>query len=338
MTSGVLLDLACCFGGQFDGGGAEEWGILLDDPSISGIREQHTVGAGLTGHINRYLLRMNQCSHDLGGIRLRTIEAGAGGSPLFLVHGFTGCKEDFADELDLLSGLGYHAVAPDLRGHGDSDQPDDESAYSLATFSQDVFALADALGWAEFDLLGHSMGGMIAQLMVLARPERVGRLVLMDTHHGVVGDLDPDLAALGVELARTEGLVVIQQILQMSTVENPAYERVCAARPGYREWSENKMLNCSAAMYAAMLHEMVSVPDRLAALASVAAPTLVQVGEFDTSFVEASHHLADTIPGAQLAVHPDSGHCPQFEATESWRLSLHRFLGPVSGSDESAVA
>lgn len=280
---------------------------------------------------------------DLGDVRLHALEAGTGGAPLFLVHGFTGCKEDFADEVDALAELGYHVVAPDLRGHGDSDHPTDESAYSLERFAVDLFQVADQLGWAAFDLLGHSMGGMVAQLMVLQRPERISRLVLMDTHHGVIGDLDLDLVALGVELARTEGLEVIQQILQMSTVENLPYERACATRPGYREWSENKMLRCSAAMYASMLHQLATADDRLDALKAVSVPTLVQVGELDAAFVDASHRLAETIPDARLVVHPGGAHCPQFEATESWRESLHEFLGraeDVAGdpSDTTAVA
>lgn len=282
---------------------------------------------------------MDTTSYDLGDVRLQVLEAGAGGAPLLLVHGFTGCKEDFGEEVDALVDLGYHVVAPDLRGHGDSDQPADEAAYGLRPFVDDMFALTDRLGWDSFDLLGHSMGGMIAQVMILERPERIGRLVLMDTHHGVLGDLDPDLVAIGIELARTQGLEVIQQILQMSDVENPAYERACAVRPGYREWSENKMLKCSPAMYAAMLAEMSGVEDRLEALASVSVPTLVQVGELDAAFVGASHRMAATIPGAQLVVHPDGAHCPQFEATESWRSSLHGFLGSAADrAGASAVA
>ena len=265
---------------------------------------------------------------ELDEIHIAVLEAGRGGSPLLLMHGFTGCKEDFVDEVDLLAGLGHHVVAPDLRGHGDSGAPDDESAYSLELFADDMFALADRLGWVDFDLLGHSMGGMIAQVMVLRHPERVRRLVLMDTHHGIVADLDRDLVAIGIELARTEGLEVIQQILQMGAQPgaNPAYERACAERPGYREFSENKMLRASAAMYAAMLGEMSSVEDRIEFLSTIGVPTLVQVGELDAAFYDASHRMASAIPGAHIDVQLTAAHCPQFEATDAWRESLHGFL------------
>lgn len=269
---------------------------------------------------------METRSDKVGDVILAALEAGVGGTPLLLVHGFTGCKEDFADEVDRLAAAGFHVVSPDLRGHGESDHPEDEGAYSLEQFADDMFELTDALGWERFDLLGHSMGGMIAQVMVLRRPERVARLVLMDTHHGVLEDIDHSLIELGVELARTQGLEVIQQVLQMTAAENPAFEKACAERPGYREFAENKMLRCSPVMYAAMLQEISRTEDRLAALASVEHPTLVQVGELDASFVPASHRIAATIPGARLVVHPGGAHCPQFEATESWRSSLDEFL------------
>ena len=132
------------------------------------------VGAEPTG--TGYVLGMDTTSYDLGAVRLHALEAGVGGAPLLLVHGFTGCKEDFAEEVDGLAELGYHVVAPDLRGHGESDQPDDEASYGLRSFADDLFALTERLGWASFDLLGHSMGGMIAQVMVLEQPDRVERL------------------------------------------------------------------------------------------------------------------------------------------------------------------
>jgi pimeloyl-ACP methyl ester carboxylesterase len=271
---------------------------------------------------------MIETTHVLDGVEIATLEAGEGGVPLLAVHGFTGCKEDFADELDPLAQLGFHVVAPDLRGHGQSTHLDDESAYSFVRFAEDLWRLADDLEWDRFDLLGHSMGGMVAQLMVLERPERIGRLVLMDTHHGVVPGLDPDLIQLGVELARTEGLEVIQQLLAAGAdpLDNPAYHRVCLERPGYEEWAESKMLRASAVMYAAMLEQLSGATDRLDLLAAVTSPTLVVVGELDHAFVDAAHAIANRIPLAVLDVIADAGHSPQFEATDAWRSSVHGFL------------
>ena len=78
---------------------------------------------------------MGERSVDIGSIRLTIAEEGAGGRPLMLVHGFTGAKEDFGDFLVPLADRGWHVVAPDLRGHGASDKPTEESAYTLPIFS-----------------------------------------------------------------------------------------------------------------------------------------------------------------------------------------------------------
>src|SRR3954447_16808061 len=96
---------------------------------------------------------------------LEFAEAGRGGRPFMLVHGFTGAKEDFTEWLDRIAAEGWDAVAPDKRGQGESPKPDDESAYSFDLLADDVFELADRVWGAgrPFVLLGHSMGGMVAQ-------------------------------------------------------------------------------------------------------------------------------------------------------------------------------
>lgn len=73
---------------------------------------------------------------DLGPVRLALVEAGRGGRPLLLAHGFTGTKEDFADWIDPLVEAGWWVVAPDHRGHGGSSKLADESAYTLATLGR----------------------------------------------------------------------------------------------------------------------------------------------------------------------------------------------------------
>src|SRR5438067_11808151 len=118
---------------------------------------------------------------DLGGVALELDEAGEGGRPVLLVHGFTADRGEMADVLDPLAERGWHAVAPDLRGHGRSDHPTHPDAYSFEILATDVLALADDLGWDRFALVGHSMGGGVAQFVALDRPERLTGLVLAGT-------------------------------------------------------------------------------------------------------------------------------------------------------------
>ena len=125
------------------------------------------------------------------GLELMVAEAGVGGRPLLLLHGLAGAKEDVTEWLDPLAAAGWHAVAPDHRGHGGSAQPASRRPIRSRSWPTTPLALADALGWARLALLGHSMGGMVAQEMALAAPQRLTGLVLMDTGHGPVAGLTP---------------------------------------------------------------------------------------------------------------------------------------------------
>lgn len=263
-----------------------------------------------------------------GSVELAVAEAGPGGSPLMLLHGFTGAKEDFADWLDAFADRGWHVVAPDHRGHGASAAPGDEADYSLATFAADALGLADELGWSRFVLLGHSMGGMVAQVMALRSPERIRGLVLMDTGHSRVDGIDPDLAALGIEIARTSGLDALADLTagRESPLSTAADARVRRERPGYVEFGDRKLRACSPAMYAALVGEMLSQPDRLEALAALDLPTLVVVGEEDHAFLGPCRRLSGAIPGARLAELAGAGHSPQFEAPEAWWDAVDGFL------------
>ena len=269
----------------------------------------------------------------LGDVQLAIAEAGIGGRPVMLVHGFTGAKEDFTDFLEPLAERGWHAVAPDLRGHGASDHPGDEESYSLAIMAADLLALADALGWGSFVLLGHSMGGMIAQQLLLAHPERVRALVLMDTTHGPIDWVEPDTRELAAAVVREQGIPALMEALKLLRDEDPlmtpAFLRLLHDKPGYSEFCDAKLLASAPAMWLAMSNAMLTQPDRLDRLDDVDVPTLVIVGEQDIPFVAHGERMAKMIPGARLAIIPDAGHSPQFENTTAWWEALSSFLEDV---------
>lgn len=262
---------------------------------------------------------------------LAIAEDGVGGRPLLLLHGFTGAKEDFVEWLGPLAAAGWHAVAPDLRGHGASAKPSAEDAYSFEILADDATALADALGWGRFTLLGHSMGGMVAQYVVLADPARLSKLVLMDTGHGPLLSLDPELVQGAVAIVRTRGIDALADLLeqQESPLETAAHRRVVADRPGYAEFGYRKLRATAPALYAAMALAIGRTADRLEQLKTLPPdlPVLVMVGEQDAPFLEPSERLAAAIPGARLAVIPDAGHSPQFENPDAWWAALSSFLG-----------
>lgn len=270
-----------------------------------------------------------------GAAPIALAEAGVGGRPLVLVHGFTGAKEDFTDWLDPLAELGWHAIAPDLRGHGESGKPADETAYSFSTFAADLLEVFDALGWSSAVALGHSMGGMVLQTAVLAAPARFDAIVLMDTTHRAVA-ADPEVIELAIGIVRSEGmpaLVALQDALDGDgPLANDIDRRLRAERPGYKEFGDRKMLASSPEMYAAMIAAITDrsgAHDRLEQLRSLTMPAMVLVGEHDQPFVGPAKRMVDALPFGELVVIPDAAHSPQFENPEPWWDALRGFLARV---------
>jgi pimeloyl-ACP methyl ester carboxylesterase len=266
--------------------------------------------------------------------KLAYADAGVGGRPFLLVHGFTGAKEDFTEWLDRLAGAGWHAVAADNRGHGASEKPDDEGEYTFDLLAGDVLDLADDL-WgsdASFLLLGHSMGGVVAQTLALRAPQRLTGLVLMDTFHGrLEGLLTRDELELAQLVVREQGIDGLAAALKErgGKLDTPAHERVLRERPNYQEFNDRKFADTAPAAYAALLEAMFSAPERLDALRTLSMPTLVIVGDQDRPLVRPSKDMADAIPGAELAVIADAGHSPQFENPDAWWSALSTFLDRV---------
>ena len=266
------------------------------------------------------------------------LEAGIGGRPLLLVHGFGGAKEDFADWMDEFAAEGWHAVAPDLRGHGEGLRPPREEDYGWDFFVDDLIGLADDLGWDRFVLLGHSMGGMVVQMLALKHRHRLDGLILMDTSHGPLPHVDPELRELGKQVAREQGLHVVQELTKTTEgadpLANPAHERLLRERPGYQEFCDSKFLTLQVEMWVAMVDALYAQEDRIGDLAALDVPTLVIVGELDTEFRATSAAMADAMPNATLEVVPDAGHAPQFENPDAWWKAMAGFLQRVKEPSE----
>ena len=117
------------------------------------------------------------------GVDLAWSERGsspAGTPTLVLCHGYTGSSHDFALEVDALA-ADRRVITLDQRGHGRSTKTGKLDGYTIEQLSADLAALLEAEGHGPVDLLGHSMGGRVVMGVVLARPDLVRSLILMDT-------------------------------------------------------------------------------------------------------------------------------------------------------------
>jgi len=274
----------------------------------------------------------------VNGIEMAYEEHGSGVRPFVLVHGFTGSRLDFAPRIAELAALG-RIVLPDLRGHGESTNTGAADGYTLDQLGLDLLAFLDVLGIARCDLLGHSMGGMVALRAVLARPERFASLVLMNTSARAPADLSRDGVELAARVAREVGMAPLATILR-ARASSPEAGRTEADRRleaawGDRYWEEWRFPNYHAmdpvavGALGAALFDQIPLAARLG---EIRCPTLVLVGSGDTGFRSAADELAQAIPGARLAVIPDAGHQPQLENPAAWIAALREHLARVRGS------
>jgi pimeloyl-ACP methyl ester carboxylesterase len=120
------------------------------------------------------------------GVTLSVVDEGAG-QPVVLLHGFPDSSYVWREQIPALVAAGKRVVAPDLRGFGESDRPQEVEAYRMSHLVADVVAVLDALEIDRADVVGHDWGAGLAWVLAARVPERVHRLVVMSVGHPNAG-------------------------------------------------------------------------------------------------------------------------------------------------------
>ena len=271
------------------------------------------------------------------GLNFGLAEAGAGGRPFLFVHGFTGAKEDFAGSIEPLARDGWHAVACDLRGHGISSQPTDPSDYSINAMVDDVLAIIVGLGWGQATLLGQGMGAIICQRLAVACPDRVERLIVMDTCAGPLPGLTVDLAALIARVVRNGGVAAYRALLDEADVipTNPNDPRAPIGAPSlgsraFRASRDRNLRRSSPAMVRGMIADLATLSDWSRDLSRVSVPTMVMAGAGGHRLWASSQAVAAAIRNASFVGLAAGGYHSQFEAPDEWWGNVTDFLPAVN--------
>ncbi len=263
---------------------------------------------------------------DVDGVRVHYVEAGRG-APLVLVHGFAGSTFSFRYVIPELA-RHYRVVALDLKGFGYSERPEGAD-YALAAQAELVRGLMDRLGIEQATVVGHSMGGAESMRLAARYPERVARLVLVDS-------------ATDHELGRTRRLALLRPFFPMAAV-------FTLHRMGFRERALRFVVHDPAHVTPEMVEgyfRPMRVKGQLRALGEMAsgrqreepvdlnavrAPTLVLWGEHDRVLpLSVGEELARELPDARLIMVPSAGHMPLEEQPEFSNRVLLEFLGPAT--------
>jgi pimeloyl-ACP methyl ester carboxylesterase len=119
---------------------------------------------------------------DVNGIRLHYAEAGQGPAVL-LCHGWPELSHSWRHQIPALAAAGYRALAPDMRGYGESGAPSEIGDYTILHLVGDMVGLLDRLAIAEAAIVGHDWGAPVAWHAALLRPDRFRAVVAMSVPH-----------------------------------------------------------------------------------------------------------------------------------------------------------
>ena len=251
---------------------------------------------------------------DNDGIRIYCEVVGTGPAVLF-THGFGATSEMFAPQRDALAAT-HTVVTWDMRGHGRSDYPADQDAYSPARVLGDMRALLDGHDIERAVIVGHSVGGYLSLRFRLFHPDRVNGLVLIGTAPGFRRDDRRDewnryCKRRGAELDE-RGLDVLSRSPEVLAAKHRDAKGLAHAARGF------------------LAQQDAAVIDSLSA---IDVPTLLIAGAQDVvdgyDYVAPTRYMAGKIPDAQYVCFEHSAHAPGLTEPDAFNLRLQAFLEGV---------
>lgn len=235
------------------------------------------------------------------------------GAALVLIHGH-GLDLTIWD--DLVRHLPHHRILRfDLRGHGQSDCP--APPYKIGNLIRDTERLIDHFTLRETVVLGHDLGGLIAQGLAVKRLDQVRGLILANSaakigHAGLWRDYSARVEASGL---KTLSDLMMQRWLGRKWQEHPALPRLRAL---FESTPREGWLGAAAALTSGDFYETT---------ATLRLPLLAIAGGNDgVTPADLMRETADLVPGHRFAVLPSTGHVPMIEAPAAFAQSVAEFL------------
>lgn len=272
------------------------------------------------------------CFFSAGALRMHALTCGdPDAPPVVLLHGFPELSESWRDVLPMLAEAGFFAVAPDLRGYGQTDKPDE--GYDIDTLAGDIVALIHALGCTRAHVVGHDWGGVISYHLAAFHPESVERLVVVNAPHmsvilrASVSQLFRSwyvflfqIPFLAERLLTQDGGAPIARLLRKSAIDKTRFTRERLA-PFTRNFAERETARAALAYYRQIFRGLVldrSLRQRLLRYPKIRAPFRLIWGERDQALgIELTHGLARWFDSpVDVRYLKDAGHFAPIEAPE----------------------
>jgi len=245
---------------------------------------------------------------DRAGVKIWYESRGIG-SAVLLTHGYSATSRMWAPQIRGLADR-CRLIVWDLRGHGESDSPQDPAAYSEALSVADMAAILDACGVERAVVGGLSLGGYLSLAFHVAHPGRVEALMLFDTGPGYRNDEARqkwNRMAEGYARGLDEkGLASLGSGVEVRAAQHRSASGLALAARGILKQADARVID---------------------SLGGIRVPTLVLWGERDEAFAKPGEYMAAKIPGARKVVIPGAGHAANLDQPDAFNAAVGDFLG-----------
>lgn len=237
--------------------------------------------------------------------------------PIIFLHGLGISSRDWDAQIEHFS-PNWRVIAPDFRGHGQSEKPKCE--YSVPGHAADVIALMDALNIQQAHIVGLSMGGMVAFQMAADTPDRLASMVIVNSGPALPNDT---FAAKKMLWSRLAAIYLLGMDKYAHKVASNLF-KVPDAK-ALVTFAQEQIAANPRSVYIKNLKSLWGwgVMDRLS---SIPTPTLMLTGDQDYSPVAVKQAVVDAMMNAELQVINGSGHGTPMEKPEQTNEAIERFL------------
>jgi len=262
---------------------------------------------------------------DLAGRRTHFVERGEG-RPIVLIHGFNLDLHTWTKNLDSLA-TRFKVYAPDLWGQGYSTRQLTEYGYDL--FEEQIRLFMEALDIQKASLVGHSMGGGTAIVFALRNPDRVDRLVLLDSA-GI-----PTKLPFRSRVFRLRGVAELlmslptDRIRRMNLEDIWIRDRESLTEDSYSEFTRYQKIEGTTEALLSILRAdfFNTLEDEIRELGQLGIPTLIVWGREDVSLpVRNAEEMNHLIQGSRLEILDDAGHLANFDRADAFNDLVIDFL------------
>tara|TARA_R110001592_G_scaffold116059_1_gene316993 strand:- start:131245 stop:132039 length:795 start_codon:yes stop_codon:yes gene_type:complete len=260
---------------------------------------------------------------NVNGVTIAYVDQGQG-EPVILLHGLGISREDWQPQIKYLS-QHYRVIAPDFRGHGESEKPD--TNYSIPIHAADISALMDKLGLGAAHIVGLSMGGMVAFQLAADSPERLLSMTIVNSGPALPNDTFAAKKMLWMRL-------LLIHLFGMKRFGRKVAENMFAS-DGHDHLIESLAAQIASNPKKIYLRNLKSLFgwSVLPQLSTIKTPTLMLTGDKDYSPVAIKQIIVDAMQNAKLVVIKDSGHGTPIEKPEETNAAIEAFIRGCSASE-----